>query len=443
MAVGVGRRHGAPAGGPPSWSAATPGRPASSSRRRSSAGLASAGADVVRLGVVPTPAVAYAVASSGADLGVMLSASHNPMPDNGIKLFAAAASSCPTTSRTRSRRYRRRAPPGSGRPTGADVGRVRLRTSPAPARPASTATSPPAERPADPARRPLTVVVDCAQGAASTLAPRVLREAGAEVIAIVRRRRRRAHQRRLRRHATSSAAGRRARARRRRRHRARRRRRPLPGRRRRRASSSTATRSWRCSPSRCATRAAADDTVVATVMSNLGFRHAMRDAGIAVRETPVGDRYVLEAMRAGGWHARRRAERARRVPRRTPPPATACSPRCCCSADGRHRRSLAELAAVMTRLPQVLINVRADRSRRQRARRAREAVADAEQRARRRRPGAAAPVRHRAAGPGHGRGDHRAGARVRPSGIAGVVAQRARLEPPGRCRLCEAGAPPA
>ncbi|HEX2418235.1 MAG TPA: phosphoglucosamine mutase, partial [Micromonosporaceae bacterium] len=47
------------------------------------AGLASAGADVLRVGVLPTPAVAYLVADTGADLGVMLSASHNPMPDNG------------------------------------------------------------------------------------------------------------------------------------------------------------------------------------------------------------------------------------------------------------------------------------------------------------------------------------------------------------------------
>ncbi len=73
-----------------------------------SAGLASAGADVISLGVVPTPAVAHAVAASGADLGIVLSASHNAMPDNGIKVFGAAASSFPTTSRTRSRPMSRR-----------------------------------------------------------------------------------------------------------------------------------------------------------------------------------------------------------------------------------------------------------------------------------------------------------------------------------------------
>ncbi|HET9648497.1 MAG TPA: phosphoglucosamine mutase, partial [Microlunatus sp.] len=52
------------------------------------AGLASAGVNVVRLGVLPTPGVAYLTAHTHADLGVMLSASHNPMPDNGIKFFA-------------------------------------------------------------------------------------------------------------------------------------------------------------------------------------------------------------------------------------------------------------------------------------------------------------------------------------------------------------------
>ncbi len=59
------------------------------------AGLTSAGANVVRVGVLPTPAVAYLVGQANADLGVMLSASHNPMPDNGIKLFAAGGQKLP------------------------------------------------------------------------------------------------------------------------------------------------------------------------------------------------------------------------------------------------------------------------------------------------------------------------------------------------------------
>src|SRR3990170_7371260 len=61
------------------------------------AGLTSAGADVMQLGVLPTPAVAHLVGELGADLGVMISASHNPMPDNGIKLFAAGGHKLPDT----------------------------------------------------------------------------------------------------------------------------------------------------------------------------------------------------------------------------------------------------------------------------------------------------------------------------------------------------------
>src|SRR5690606_587725 len=59
------------------------------------AGLASAGADVMRVGVLPTPGVAFLVGELAADLGVMISASHNPMPDNGVKLFAAGGHKLP------------------------------------------------------------------------------------------------------------------------------------------------------------------------------------------------------------------------------------------------------------------------------------------------------------------------------------------------------------
>src|SRR3954464_14732538 len=59
------------------------------------AGLASTGAIVIRVGVLPTPGVAYLIGEAKADFGVMVSASHNPMPDNGIKLFAAGGQKLP------------------------------------------------------------------------------------------------------------------------------------------------------------------------------------------------------------------------------------------------------------------------------------------------------------------------------------------------------------
>src|SRR5947209_14791691 len=88
------------------------------------AGLASAGADVVRVGVLPTPAVAWLVADLGADLGVMLSASHNPMPDNGIKLFAAGGHKLPDELEDQIEAQVAGTGADWKRPTGAQIGRV-------------------------------------------------------------------------------------------------------------------------------------------------------------------------------------------------------------------------------------------------------------------------------------------------------------------------------
>jgi len=86
------------------------------------AGLSSAGADVLRVGVLPTPAVAYLVASLGADVGVMISASHNPMPDNGVKLFAAGGHKLPDSVEDE---IEQKMLNPDARPTGAAIGRVR------------------------------------------------------------------------------------------------------------------------------------------------------------------------------------------------------------------------------------------------------------------------------------------------------------------------------
>jgi len=90
------------------------------------AGLTSAGANVVRVGVLPTPAVAYLVAQTSADLGVMLSASHNAMPDNGIKLFAAGGAKLPDELEARIEQAIEDGHGLIGRPTGVGIGRVHV-----------------------------------------------------------------------------------------------------------------------------------------------------------------------------------------------------------------------------------------------------------------------------------------------------------------------------
>jgi phosphoglucosamine mutase len=139
------------------------------------AGLASAGVDVYRVGVLPTPGVAYLVAESGADLGVMISASHNPMPDNGIKFFSKGGEKLDDALEAA---IEARLKEGWDRPTGRDVGRVVDDGSAAERYMFHLLSS---------LNKPLTgitVVVDCANGASSKIAPEAYRRAGAEVHAI-------------------------------------------------------------------------------------------------------------------------------------------------------------------------------------------------------------------------------------------------------------------
>ena len=139
------------------------------------AGLASAGVDVYRVGVLPTPAIAHLVAESGADLGVMISASHNPMPDNGIKFFASGGGKLDDSLEAA---IEKRMGESWERPTGRNVGRV-------------ISDDSAAERYIFHLLNSLTttlsgikVVVDCANGASSRVAPKSYTRAGAEVIAI-------------------------------------------------------------------------------------------------------------------------------------------------------------------------------------------------------------------------------------------------------------------
>ena len=143
------------------------------------AGLSSAGVDVYRVGVLPTPAIAYLVAQSGADLGVMLSASHNPMPDNGIKLFARGGGKLDDAIEDQIEELiKARISEPWERPAGRGVGRV-IEDKDAANRYIQYLLSTLTQK-----LDGLKVVVDCANGAASFVAPEALRQAGAEVIAI-------------------------------------------------------------------------------------------------------------------------------------------------------------------------------------------------------------------------------------------------------------------
>ncbi|HEU5006195.1 MAG TPA: phosphoglucosamine mutase [Jatrophihabitantaceae bacterium] len=313
------------------------------------AGLTSAGADVLRVGVLPTPAVAFLTASYGADLGVVLSASHNPMPDNGIKLFARGGHKLPDDIEAEIETAVGVGP--SIRPTGELVGRVRD---------AEDAVERYLEHllAAVPQRLDgVHVVVDCAHGAASFVAPELYRRAGARVTAVA------AEPDGLninagvgsthlgvlvdavRRHGADLGI----------------------------AHDGDADRCLAvagtgelvdgdqilavCALSLREAGQLAEDTVVATVMSNLGFHHAMRDAGIAVLTTAVGDRYVLDALRANGLNLG--GEQSGHVVFTDAATTgdgllTALHVMSRIAVTGE---SLAALASVVRRLPQVLINV--------------------------------------------------------------------------------------
>ena len=374
------------------------------------AGLASAGVDVVRLGVLPTPAVAHLTGASGADVGVVLSASHNAMPDNGIKFFARGGTKLPDAVEDEVEAH---LDDPWERPVGAAVGRVRddprrlgvvrgarrrLGTAPA-RRPAGRRSTPPTGPPTGPDRRRSARSVP--RSSPSTRTP----TGSTSTTTAARRTRRRCRRRSSRTArtpasrstATPTAAS------------------PSTAP----ASSSTATRSWRSSPSRCVSPDRWPGTPSSsTVMANEGFRVAMRGAGIDVVDTAVGDRYVLEAMRAGSYTlGGEQSGHVVLLDHATTGDGllTAVHLLGEVAATGK---PLGELAAVVKRLPQVLVNVggvdraRVDSDEELGGRRPRRRG-----RARRDRPGPAAPLGHRAARPRHGRGRHR-GAGLRRRGPA-------------------------
>ena len=312
------------------------------------AGLASAGVDVHRLGVVPTPGAAFLTSHLEADMGVMISASHNPMPDNGIKFLARGGLKLDDDLEVL---IEQRLQEPWDRPTGADVGRIGDSHAGVAAYVKHLVASTPTRLDG------LTIVLDCANGAAFTVGPKVFEQLGATVIAIhaepdglnINLNCGSTHLEDLQKAVVEHGAD--------------------------------AGFAFDGDADRClavdqtgavvdgdhilailavAAREAGrltDDTVVATVMSNLGFVNALRGAGITVIQTAVGDRYVLEAMRAGGFNMG--GEQSGHVimgdyATTGDGVLTAAHLAACLKQTGS---TLSELASVMTRLPQVLVNV--------------------------------------------------------------------------------------
>jgi phosphoglucosamine mutase len=313
------------------------------------AGLASAGVDVLRVGVLPTPAIAYLTDTLGADLGVVLSASHNPMPDNGIKFFARGGLKLPDEIEDA---IERRIGEDWQRPTGADVGRVGVSADAAERYVAHLLDTLPNRLDG------LRVVVDCAHGAASLVAPEALRRAGADVIAIgaepdglnINDGYGSTHLDELRAAVPAHGAD---------------------------VGIALDGDADRClavdaggavvdgdqimavlALAMRETGTLAHNTLVATVMSNLGLRIGMRREGVQLVETAVGDRYVLEAMKAGGYClGGEQSGHVLLLDHATTGDGllTGLHLLARTAAAGK---PLAELAAIVTRLPQVLVNVK-------------------------------------------------------------------------------------
>jgi phosphoglucosamine mutase len=313
------------------------------------AGLTSAGADVLRVGVLPTPAVAHLVSEFSADLGVMISASHNPMPDNGIKLFAAGGHKLPDavedeiTARLNS--------VAGERPTGSRIGRVRDVPEAAGHYVDHLLLATPHSL------EGIRVVVDCSHGAASAVAPQAYRRAGADVVALhaepdglnINDGCGSAHLDHLRKAvlAQHAAIGI--------------------------AHDGDADRCLAVDATgevvdgdqimailALAMRESSElvkNTLVATVMSNLGLHLAMRKHGVVVRTTPVGDRYVLEALTAGGFSLGGEQSGHLVLPEYATTGDGSLTALRLMARMVTSGRSVADLAGVLTRLPQVLINI--------------------------------------------------------------------------------------
>ncbi|MEA5119280.1 MAG: phosphoglucosamine mutase, partial [Propionicimonas sp.] len=314
------------------------------------AGLASSGVDVVRLDIVPTPGVAFLVGELDADLGVMLSASHNPAPDNGIKFFARGGVKLDddledAIEASMGERWQR--------PTGAGVGRVTDDHGAYETYVAHLVAS----LGQDASLAGLKVVIDAANGAAFRTAPAAFAAQGAEVVLVhaepdglnINDHAGSTHPEVLQEAVVAHGAD---------------------------LGIALDGDADRClavdttgrlvdgdqiiavlALAMKEARTLHSDTVVATVMSNLGFFRAMKAHGITVDSTKVGDRYVLEAMNANGFTLG--GEQSGHVimsEYATTGDGVLTALHLAARMVGTGR-PLADLASIVTRFPQVLVNV--------------------------------------------------------------------------------------
>ncbi len=317
------------------------------------AGICSAGGNAVLAGVLPTPAIAYLTATNAFDAGVVISASHNPFGDNGIKFFAHDGRKLPDAVEDEMAALALADDDVRNRPAGAAVGRIRqvensLLASYVEHVVAATGTS----------LAGLKVVVDCANGAAYETAPAVLRLLGAHVTVLfnepdginINAGCGSTHLEQLQAAVVAHGADVGV------------------------AHDGDADRCLLvdaagqvvdgdkimaiCARELKQAGKLAADTLVVTVMSNLGLHVAMRETGIRCEVTGVGDRYVLEAMHKNGYTLG--GEQSGHV----------VFSEFATTGDGlitatqvlaamqRSNRTLADLASIMQTFPQVLVNVR-------------------------------------------------------------------------------------
>ncbi|GMA40523.1 phosphoglucosamine mutase [Mobilicoccus caccae] len=313
------------------------------------AGLASAGVDVYDAGVLPTPAIAFLVADYGVDLGAMLSASHNAMPDNGIKFFARGGHKLDDAVENA---IEERLGADWERPVGDQVGRVRPLTDGAERYLAHLLSALPNRLDG------LHVVLDTAHGAASEVAPEAFRRAGARVTQIggepdglnINDGYGSTHLDKIQAAVVEYAADLGV------------------------AVDGDADRCLAVDASgqvidgdKIMTILAlamkerdqlANNTVVVTVMSNLGMLHALDREGLAYVQTAVGDRYVLEEMkRRGHTLGGEQSGHVIMAEHGTTGDGTLTGLMLAARV-AQTGRTLTELAEVMTELPQVLVNVK-------------------------------------------------------------------------------------